>query len=456
MSGSNSTYSAASEAIWDVAVLGAGAAGLFAGIRAAERGARVVVLEKNRRPGVKILMSGGTRCNITNARGLRNLRGVSGTIDPAYDPREARGASSIIEAFGANGAFLRPALKALGVEATVALFEAEGVATKIEGNGKLFPVSDKAVDVLDALVRRLERSGAVLRPLTPVTGLETTERNSEVRFLMGTPAGCIEARRVVLCVGGQSFPGCGTTGDGYALARRFGHSIVTPQPALVPLRVDAEWVRSLSGVTVVDATASIVETISTSARQLDSRREAVLFTHAGFSGPAVLDVSRTVARHLEPLSLRFDWIPTITLDRLEQELAAAVRVGRAKVASLLPASLPRRLVDALLEQSGIPVDRIGPELRRDERQRLIANLKGLKIPIAGTLGFAKAEVTSGGVALAEVDAESLQSRLQPGLFLAGEVLDLDGRIGGYNFQAAWSTGWLAGERAADSCMDSTR
>src|SRR5918993_4142087 len=145
---------------FDVAILGAGAAGLFAAIRAAERGLRVVLLEKNRRPGVKILMSGGTRCNLTNARGMRDLRVVSGPIDPAYDPRQARGARSIQQAFGAGGKFLGPALKALSVEATVALFEAEGVATKIEGNGKVFPVSDRATDVLAALIARLGRSGA--------------------------------------------------------------------------------------------------------------------------------------------------------------------------------------------------------------------------------------------------------------------------------------------------------
>src|SRR3954452_2889571 len=148
---------------FDVAILGAGAAGLVARLRAAERGRRVVLLEKNRRAGVKILMSGGTRCNITNARGLRDLRGISGPIDPAYDPSEARGARSIQRAFGAGGKFLGPALKALNVEQTVALFEAEGVATKVEGNGKVFPASDKATDVLAALTSRLGRSGATLR-----------------------------------------------------------------------------------------------------------------------------------------------------------------------------------------------------------------------------------------------------------------------------------------------------
>src|SRR3954451_1974775 len=152
---------------YDVAVLGAGAAGIVAAFRAAERGRRVVLLEKNRRPGVKILISGGTRCNITNARGLRHLRGISGPVDPAYDPRESLGSRSIQRAFGDGGPFLGPALRALGVEQTIALFESEGVATKVEGNGKVSPVSDRATDVLDALLRRLGRSGAVVRCTCP-------------------------------------------------------------------------------------------------------------------------------------------------------------------------------------------------------------------------------------------------------------------------------------------------
>ncbi len=161
----------------DVVVLGAGAAGLVAAFRAAELGARVLLVEKNRRPGVKILMSGGTRCNITNARGLRRLDVVSGPIDPAYDPAQCRGIRAIQQAFGDNGAFLGPALRRLDVDASVRLFEEAGVATKIEGNGKIFPVSDRATDVLDALVRRLERSGASLRCLSPALGIERSKPN---------------------------------------------------------------------------------------------------------------------------------------------------------------------------------------------------------------------------------------------------------------------------------------
>jgi predicted Rossmann fold flavoprotein len=435
----------------DVAVLGAGAAGLVAAIRAAERGRRVVLLEKNRRPGVKILMSGGTRCNLTNARGLRRLEVVSGPIDPAFDHRQSLGARSIQQAFGPGGAFLGPALKALGVEQTIALFEQQGVATKIEATGKVFPVSDRATDVLDALLRRLERSGALLRCACPASRIvpwgdgEGDGEGEADGFELALPDATIRVGRVVVAVGGQSYPGCGTTGDGYGWARQFGHTIVAPHPALVPLRVEADWVPALKGLTLADVRA-MVQRRSSPGPALAERRESLLFAHFGLSGPAILDVSRAVARHdaPDPLDLVLDLAPAEAAEALDRALQAACRTGRRSVAALVAERLPRRLAEALLAAAGIPPDRMGPDLSRDERRRLIAALKGLRLPIAGTLGFAKAEVTSGGVALDEVDPNTLESRRRRGLHFIGEVLDLDGLIGGYNFQAAWSTGWLAG------------
>lgn len=430
--------------LYDVAVLGAGAAGLVAAIRAAELGARVVLIEKNRRPGVKILISGGTRCNVTNARGLRRLDAVSGPIDPAYDTAQCRGVRAIQQAFGSGGAFLGPALKAFDVDRTIRMFEEEGVATKIEGNGKVFPVSDRAADVLGALVGRLERSGAELRCLSPVGRL----RRCESEFVIDLADGPIRARRVILAVGGRSFPGCGTTGDGYAIAREFGHGIIPTRPALVPLRVAGDWVAGLKGIALPDVAASVHE--ASSGRLLQQRREAVLFAHFGLTGPAILDVSRAAARPDEAgsLELRLDMLPDLSRDALDQQIQAASRRGRRPIATILPDSLPRRLADCLRERAGISPDRVGPELSRDERKRLLDVLKQLTLPIAGSLGFEKAEVTRGGVSLDEVEPRTLESRIVPGLHFAGEVLDLDGLIGGYNFQAAWSTGRLAGEFAA--------
>lgn len=433
----------------DVAVLGAGAAGLIAAARAAECGARVVLLEKNRRAGVKILISGGTRCNVTNARGLRRLETVGGPIDPAFDPGLCRGARAIQQAFGANGSFLGPSLRRLDVDASVRLFQGAGVACKVEANGKIFPASDRAVDVLAALLRRLELSGASLRCLSPALDLEPIGRGpgESPGFAVRLPEATITARRAILTVGGRSYPGCGTTGDGYEIARRLGHAIVEPRPALVPLRVAPEWVADLRGITLPDVVASIH---AADGSPLQSRREAVLFAHFGLTGPAILDVSRAVARSDDPgrLTLRLDLLPDLPREDLDRTIQATSRQGRRSLPSLLPESIPRRLAECVVLAAGIPRDRTGPDLSRDERHRLVAALKGLPMPVRGTLGFEKAEVTSGGVALDQVDPKTLESRIVPGLHLAGEVLDLDGLIGGYNFQAAWSTGWLAGETAA--------
>ncbi|MFO0878062.1 MAG: NAD(P)/FAD-dependent oxidoreductase [Gemmataceae bacterium] len=409
---------------WDVAVVGAGAAGLMAGIAAAEHGARVVVLEKNRRPGVKILMSGGTRCNITHSTDNRG----------------------IVAAYGPPGRFLHSPLAAFSVQLTLAFFQAEGVATKVEETGKIFPVSNRAADVLDALLARLERSGATLRLEEPVRELD----HQPDGFLLHTSRQPVLARTVILTTGGKSYPGSGTTGDGYALAANFGHRIVPPRPSLVPITVAAPWVTALRGVTLPDAGVRILE----GDKALIARRGSLLFAHFGLSGPVILDVSREVSGHAHPttLQLELDFVPhlkeAVLDEQLRQETAAE---GKKLLAAVLANVVPRRLAEALLEVIGLMVDRRAAALSRPDRTRLVAALKRTRLPISGTLGFGKAEVTAGGVTLDEVDSRTLQSKLLPGLFFAGELLDLDGPIGGYNFQAAWSTGWLAGLSAARAC-----
>src|SRR5215207_2339584 len=218
---------------YDAIIAGAGAAGLMAAIHAAERGRRVLLLEKGKKPGVKILMSGGTRCNITH-------------------DCDARG---IVEAFGPNGKFLHSALAALGPRETVALFNGEGVATKVEDTGKVFPVSDRALDVLDALLKRLARSGATLSLSEP---LKDVELHPEGGYRVDTPARTLTTERVLITTGGKSYPGCGTTGDGYAIAQKFGHIIVPTKPALVPLTVQPEWIRELQGITIPDVNLKVL------------------------------------------------------------------------------------------------------------------------------------------------------------------------------------------------------
>ncbi|MBX7168069.1 MAG: NAD(P)/FAD-dependent oxidoreductase [Pirellulales bacterium] len=405
---------------WDVAVLGAGAAGLVAALRAAERGRRTILLEKNKRPGIKILMSGGTRCNITQATDNRG----------------------IVRAYGASGKFLHSALAALSVQSTIALFEAEGVKTKVETTGKVFPDSDRAADVLGALLDRLRRSGAVLALEEPCQSLAADAHG----FLLTTSRRTLIATSVVVTTGGRSYPGSGTTGDGYPLARGFGHTIVPTCPALVPLTTRQPWVASLRGITLPDVWLRIRE----GDRTLAERRSSLLFAHFGLTGPAALDVSRVVSRHPHPTRLvaEIDLLPDRREDVLSEELRLqAAAAGKRTVGVILATWIPHRLADEVLRIAQIPPERRGAELAKPERGRLAATLKRLVVPLEGTLGFKKAEVTAGGVSLDEVDSKTMQSKLQPGLYFAGEVLDLDGPIGGYNFQAAWSTGWLAGSHA---------
>jgi predicted Rossmann fold flavoprotein len=377
------------------------------------------------------------------------------------------------------------------------LFEAEGVFTKVEETGKVFPVSNRAVDVLEALLDRLSRSNATLAVSEPVTAIavdrpagdhsagdhsagdhsagdhsagdrpegdrsegdrsegdhsagdrsEGDRSEGETRFSLVTARGRRLARTVIVTTGGKSYPGSGTTGDGYRLAESFGHGLVPPRPALVPLTTAAPWVRELQGLTLPDVVLSVWD----GSKRIAQRRGSLLFAHFGLTGPAALDVSRAVSGHPRPSSLlaTVDLMPDVREDQWLQawrdDLAAA---GKKMIAGLLARWVPQRIADAAVQAAAIPADRRGAEHGKDERQRLAGVLKRFAIPLTGTLGFEKAEVTAGGVPLDEVDSRTMASKRCAGLYFAGEVLDLDGPIGGYNFQAAWSTGWLAGTSAA--------
>ncbi len=433
--------------IHDVIIIGAGAAGLMAAGSAASRGKRVLLLEKNRKLAVKILMSGGTRCNITH------------NCD----------AKGIASAFGRQGKFLRSPLAALSPAEVIEKIEGQGVATKVESTGKIFPVSNKAIDVRDALVRLATEAGATILTEQPVVAVKSmpgasstngsaaTTKHPPSLFQVQTETHSFVASRLLITTGGRSYPGCGTTGDGYAWAEQFGHSIAPTIPALAPVVCHLDWVHALKGITIEDVEFSImpvhVEGKKRKRKPLHACRGPLLFTHFGFSGPTVMNLSRVISRaaagepsELTNIVLRCDFLPSTAVEDLIAKFRQQSQsTGRQAASSLLLPIFPRRLAEALLAQAGIaPTLRLA-ELSKQHTQSLVDVVKRTDFPIHGTLGFGKAEVTAGGVRLNEVDSRDMQSKRQPGLYLAGEVLDLDGPIGGFNFQAAFSTGWLAGQ-----------
>jgi predicted Rossmann fold flavoprotein len=404
----------------DILVIGAGAAGLFAstwaGRAAAVAGRKpsITAVDSARKLGAKILVAGGGRCNVTH-------QSVSET-----------------DYAGSTPASIRKVLRRFGVAECVAFFEAAGVFFKQEDTGKLFPVTDSARTVLEALVRETTRAGVELVHPAKVTAIEKTDAG----FHVTTDVGAFVARRVILCTGGKSLPKSGSDGSGFELAKSLGHSLTSPiVPALVPLVLPpGHWITTLSGLTL----DTEVTLHAASTKKLFQTTGSTLCTHVGLSGPAILDVSRhwLIAKAADPnVSLSLNWLPGERAESLDRLLIDEQRRGAL---SILRERLPDRLAKSLCEQAGASPT---GDLSRDARRKLVSVVTATTLPITGDRGFAVAEATAGGVPLSEVKLETMESRICPGLYLAGEVLDVDGRIGGFNFQWAWASGFVAGSAA---------
>lgn len=414
----------------DLIIIGGGAAGLWAAGIAGSRGLKVLVLEKNRKPGVKILISGGTRCNIT----------------------QNCGPSDIITAFGKQGRFLKHAVYQLPPAAVVQRMNSLGLATKVESTGKVFPVSDRAIDVRDALVSQFQAFNVELRSGVAVLDVRPVDQKA-IRWQVISQDSVLATRSVLLCTGGLSYPGCGTTGDGYLWAEKQGHTLVQTYPALAPLTSPARWVHELTGITLPDVRVRL-DLGASSKSDKDPRwinRSAFLWTHFGCSGPAPMNVSRYVHQQMDRRAtdpsipapcLRLDMMPDWSVEQLQSSLDAKHQ-GKKRVAAVLSDWLPRKIVALILQNAGLDESINLAELPKKPRQSLVDDLKGLCVPIDGTRGYAKAEVTTGGVSTDQVNPLTLESKLAPGMFLAGEILDIDGPIGGYNFQAAFATAHAA-------------
>lgn len=417
--------------VHDVIVVGAGAAGLMAALEAALGGARVLVLEKTPRAGTKILASGGTHCNLTT------------TLGPGAAAR----------LFGKQGdRFLRGPFQAFSPQALREAFSDWGVPTRSAPLEKIFPVSGRARDVRDALLRVTLAAGAEVRYDTPLLDLVRPEGSGSPWTLRCPGEETLQSRTVILAAGGKSYPRTGTTGDGYGWLQRLGLPLVEPRPSLVPLRSSAQWVQELAGLSLQDCELFLQEAKGSPPVR---RRRPLLFTHRGLSGPGPMDLSgRISAMGDHPqVDLRADLLPDTDRESLRTELLAlAAQPGRPSAARLLRGKVPRRLLGPIFAACGLPTDLPAAALTRAQRHGLIEAIKRLSLPVEGTLGYDQAEVTAGGLALSALDPRTMLVHNHEGLFICGELLDLDGPIGGLNFQSAFSTGYIAGRAAARSIV----
>jgi predicted Rossmann fold flavoprotein len=407
---------------FDVIVIGAGASGMMAAGRAAEMGVRVLLLEKMPRAGLKLGITGKGRCNLTN----------QGEIQ------------SFLDSYSPDGRFLRNCFARFFNRDLMDFFEQRGVPLVVERGGRVFPKSNRALDVVSALMTYLKENKVNLIKDHPVQ--EILVQSGQVQGVK-TPRGTFKARAVVLAAGGASYPRTGSTGDGYGLAQQAGHRIIPIRPYLIPLVIKEAWVKELQGLSL----KNVLATIYAKGLKGPSEFGEMLFTHFGISGPIILTLSGRVVDILKEggveisINLKPALTPELLDERLKRELKAHHLKGLQAVLKML---LPNRLIPIFLALVHIPGDKKGNQISAEERLRMRSLLADWRMTVTGPRPLEEAIITAGGVHLKEVAPKTMESKIVPGLFLCGEVLDIQGKTGGFNLQAAFSTGWVAGESAA--------
>ncbi len=401
----------------EIAVVGAGAAGMLAAGTAAEMGASVLLFERGPKPGRKLRITGKGRCNITND----------------CSPRE------VMENIPTNGKFLYSALEAFPPEEVKKFFEILGVPLKTERGRRVFPCSDRASDVVDALVRFCAQNG-----VEEIRGkVRDVRREADGTFFLETEAGDFHAKRVILCTGGMSYPMTGSTGDGYVIAKRLGHTIVQPRASLVPLLTKGDLCSRLQGLSLKNVTLTV---LGERGKPIYEELGEMLFTHFGVSGPLVLSASAHIRDWSKgPYKAWIDLKPGLDEKKLDARICRDLRENANRFFShAVRGLMPAKLVSVVAELAGIPMDEKANSVTRAQRQALLHVLKMFPLEFVGTRPVDEAVITSGGVSIREVNPRTMESRLVPGLFFAGEILDVDGYTGGYNLQIAWSTARAAG------------
>lgn len=408
---------------YDVIVIGGGPAGLMAAGVAAKNGAEVLLLEKNEVLGKKLLLTGGGRCNITNAE---------------YDSRK------FLSHFGKKSGALFSPMSVFGVADTIKFFENLGLDLKTEINGRVFPKSESSEEVLRKLYDFAVNNGVEIQTLQEVDGLL-----SENTLVRGVKIGrkIYKAKKYILASGGKSHPETGSTGEGFSWLEEIGHKITKPEPSLVPVITSDDWAKSLSGLSLDDVGISI----HTLDKIVKKSKGKVLFTHFGLSGPGILNISKVVSESLktDKVKIKLDLFPGVGLDKLTEDFGNAVVQNQNKIIrNFVWDKVPSKLLQSVFVLSFVDLDKQANSLTHEERIEVLKHLKALTLNVTGLLGFDKAIISSGGVEVDEVDFKTMQSKLFSNLYLIGDILDFDRPSGGYSLQLCWTTAYIAGKNSS--------
>jgi len=408
--------------VFDIAVIGGGPAGMIAAGRAAELGVKVVLIEKNEVLGKKLLLTGKGRCNFTHNE---------------FDIRK------FAEKYGRNGRFLYRALSVFGVKEVIDFFESRGVKGKVEQGDRIFPENGNVQDILKVLLKYLSEGKVTILYNVEVINFKHEDRKISQVILRDRQ---IIADKFIICTGGKSYPQTGSTGDGYHWARQLGHTIIEPVPALNPIKISEKWVKELQGLSLKNISLQLFQ----NGKKQDERFGEMLFTHFGVSGPIVMDLSKNIGALLKKgaVKLILDLKPALDFKKLDKRIQRDLEKFKGRMfKNSLKGLLPLSMIPVIIRLSGIESEKQVDYLSREERIKLVHLLKELELSPTELLGFKWSVVTSGGIALKEVDPNTMCSKKIKNLYFAGEILDLDGPSGGYNLQECWSSGYLAGESA---------
>jgi len=409
---------------FDVAIIGAGPAGIMAAIESVKLGLSVALVERNPALGKKLLLTGNGRCNITNAE---------------FDLKK------LVKNYN-NGEFLFHAFSTFGPKETISFFEKIGIETKVENNKRVFPLDFKAEGVLKILNKYLANNNVHIFLDSETTGVNLRGKKINSLVLRGPEGNFnIVAEKYILATGGKSYPQTGSDGSGYALAEKVGHTVVKTRPALASIKLKEPWVKDLQGISLEEIKISVFQK-----RPLLKEYGEIIFTHFGISGPAILNISGLVGDLLEKgeVKMSIDFFPLLNQEELLGGLEDVLKENISKTTkNILSIFVPERMAECLLSVAGIDKNKTANNMSKLERSALVKILKNFEITPESVLGFDLAMVTRGGVSLKEIDHKTMKSKIINNLFFAGEIIDVDGKTGGFNLQACWSTGYLAGKSA---------